>query len=205
MDNDDLRRGKPTNHKVFGEAVALLAGDGLLTEAFRLMGDMSAVEPRSLLRVIQLVGSAAGYQGMVGGQVVDIQSEGKPVDSSLVEFIHSHKTGALIQASVTSGAILGEGTDEQVKAIFSYGEKIGLAFQVADDILDIEGDSRTLGKGVGGDAQKKKITFPAAVGLQKAKDMQKEMVDQAVTALKIFDEKAEPLRHIAMYIIERKK
>lgn len=205
MDNDDLRRGKPTNHKVFGEAVALLAGDGLLTEAFRLMGGMSGVEPRSLLRVIQLVGSAAGYQGMVGGQVVDIQSEGKPVDSSLVEFIHSHKTGALIQASVTSGAILGEGTDEQVKAIFSYGEKIGLAFQIADDILDIEGDSRTLGKGVGGDAQKKKITFPAAVGLQKAKDMQKEMVDQAVTALKIFDEKAEPLRHIAMYIIERKK
>ena len=205
MDNDDLRRGKPTNHKVFGEAVALLAGDGLLTEAFRLMGGMSGVEPRSLLRVIQLVGSAAGYQGMVGGQVVDIQSEGKPVDSSLVEFIHSHKTGALIQASVTSGAILGEGTDEQVKAIFSYGEKIGLAFQIADDILDIEGDSRTLGKGVGGDAQKKKITFPAAVGLQKAKDMQKEMVDQAVTVLKIFDEKAEPLRHIAIYIIERKK
>jgi geranylgeranyl diphosphate synthase type II len=163
------------------------------------------VEPRSLLRVIQLVGSAAGYQGMVGGQVVDIQSEGKPVDSSLVEFIHSHKTGALIQASVTSGAILGEGTDEQVKAIFSYGEKIGLAFQIADDILDIEGDSRTLGKGVGGDARKKKITFPAAVGLQKAKDMQKEMVDQAVAALKIFDEKAEPLRHIAVYIIERKK
>jgi geranylgeranyl diphosphate synthase type II len=205
MDNDDLRRGKPTNHKVFGEAVALLAGDGLLTEAFRLMGGMSGVEPRSLLRVIQLVGSAAGYQGMVGGQVVDIQSEGKPVDLSLVEFIHSHKTGALIQASVTSGAILGEGTDEQVKALFSYGEKIGLAFQIADDILDIEGDSQTLGKGVGGDAQKKKITFPAAVGLQKAKDMQKEMVDQAVTALKIFDEKAEPLRHIAMYIIERKK
>jgi geranylgeranyl diphosphate synthase type II len=205
MDNDDLRRGKPTNHKVFGEAVALLAGDGLLTEAFRLMAGTSGADPRSLLRVIQLVGSAAGYQGMVGGQVVDIQSEGKPVDSSLVEFIHSHKTGALIHASVTSGAILSEGTDEQVKAISSYGEKIGLAFQIADDILDIEGDSKTLGKGVGGDARKKKITFPAAVGLQKAKDIQKNMVDQAVIALKIFDEKADPLRHIAIYIIERKK
>ncbi|MBP1740661.1 MAG: IspA, partial [Deltaproteobacteria bacterium] len=205
MDNDDLRRGKPTNHKVFGEAVALLAGDGLLTEAFRLMAGMSGADPQSLLRVIQLVGSAAGYQGMVGGQVVDIQSEGKPVDSSLVEFIHSHKTGALIHASVTSGAILGGGTDEQVKAISSFGEKIGLAFQIADDILDIEGDSKTMGKGVGGDARKKKITFPAAVGLQKAKDIQKEMVDQAVIALKIFDEKADPLRHIAIYIIERKK
>jgi len=205
MDNDDLRRGKPTNHKVFGEAVALLAGDGLLTEAFRLMAGMSGADPSSLLRVIQLVGSAAGYQGMVGGQVVDIQSEGKPADSSLVEFIHSHKTGALIHASVTSGALLGEGTDEQVKAISSYGEKIGLAFQIADDILDIEGDSKTLGKGVGGDARKKKITFPAAVGLKKAKELQSHLVEEAVDALKAFDEKAEPLRSIATYIIERKK
>jgi geranylgeranyl diphosphate synthase type II len=205
MDNDDLRRGKPTNHKVFGEAVALLAGDGLLTEAFRLMAGTSGVVPRALLKVIRLVGSAAGYQGMVGGQVVDIQSEGKPVDSSLVEFIHSHKTGALIRASVTSGAILGEGTDEQVKAISSYGEKIGLAFQIADDILDVEGDSETMGKGVGGDARKKKITFPAAVGLQKAKEIQGRLVEEALGALKAFDEKADPLRRIAVYIIERKK
>ena len=205
MDNDDLRRGKPTNHKVFGEAVALLAGDGLLTEAFRHMAGMSGADPLSLLRVIQLVGSAAGYQGMVGGQVVDIQSEGKPVDPSLVEFIHSHKTGALIHASVTSGAILGGGTDEQIKAISSYGEKIGLAFQIADDILDIEGDIKTMGKGVGGDARKKKITFPAAVGLQKAKEIQSRMVEKAVDALQAFDNKADPLRKIAAYIIERKK
>jgi geranylgeranyl diphosphate synthase type II len=205
MDNDDLRRGKPTSHKVFGEAVALLAGDGLLTEAFRLMAGTSGVDPRSLLRVIQLVGSAAGYQGMVGGQVVDIQSEGKLVDPSLVEFIHSHKTGALIHASVTSGAILGGGTDEQVKAISSYGEKIGLAFQIADDILDVEGDSQTMGKRAGGDARKKKITFPAAVGLQPAKEIQSRLVEKALGALKAFDEKADPLRRIAVYIIERKK
>lgn len=205
MDNDDLRRGKPTNHKVFGEAVALLAGDGLLTEAFRLMAGTSGVDPRSLLRVIHLVGSAAGYQGMVGGQVVDIQSEGKPVDRALVDFIHSHKTGALIHASVTSGAILGQGTEEQVKAISSYGEKIGLAFQIADDILDVEGDSKTMGKGVGGDASKKKITFPAAVGLRKAKEIQSRLVEDAVGALKGFDEKADPLRSLAVYIIERKK
>jgi len=205
MDNDDLRRGKPTSHKVFGEAVALLAGDGLLTEAFRLMAGTPGVNPRALLQVIQLVGSAAGYQGMVGGQVVDIQSEGKPVDASLVEFIHAHKTGALIHASVTSGALLGEGTDGQVKAISSYGERVGLAFQIADDILDIEGDSQTMGKSVGGDAAKKKITFPAAVGLQRAKDTQKKMVDEAVKALSLFDKKADPLRAIAVYIIERKR
>jgi geranylgeranyl diphosphate synthase type II len=205
MDDDDLRRGKPTNHKVFGEAVALLAGDGLLTEAFRLMAGVDGVNPHSLLEVIQLVGSAAGYQGMVGGQVVDIQSEGTQVDASVVNFIHSHKTGALIQASVTSGAVLGAGTKEQVKAISSYGEKIGLAFQIADDILDIEGDSEAMGKGVGGDARKKKITFPGVVGLQKAKEIQGRLVAEAVDALKAFDEKADPLRSIAVYIIERKK
>jgi geranylgeranyl diphosphate synthase type II len=205
MDNDDLRRGKPTNHKVFGEAVALLAGDGLLTEAFRLMAGTGDVDPRALLKVIRLVGGAAGYQGMVGGQVVDIQSEGKPVDPSLVNFIHSHKTGALIHASVTSGAILGEGTEDQVNAISSYGEKIGLAFQIADDILDVEGDSKTMGKAVGGDARKKKITFPAAVGLQKAKEIQSRLVDEALGALKAFDEKTDPLRSLAVYIIERKK
>jgi geranylgeranyl diphosphate synthase, type II len=163
------------------------------------------VDPRSLLRVIHLVGSAAGYKGMVGGQVVDIQSEGKPVDRALVDFIHSHKTGALIHASVTSGAILGQGTEEQVKAISSYGEKIGLAFQIADDILDVEGDSKTMGKGVGGDANKKKITFPAAVGLQKAKEIQSRLVEDAVGALKGFGEKADPLRSLAVYIIERRK
>jgi len=205
MDNDDLRRGKPTSHKVFGEAVALLAGDGLLTEAFRLMAGTPGVNPRALLQVIQLVSSSAGYQGMVGGQVVDIQSEGKPVDASLVEFIHSHKTGALIHASVTSGALLGEGTEEQVKAISSYGERAGLAFQIADDILDIEGDRHTMGKGVGGDAAKKKITFPAAVGLRRAKETQEKMVEEAVKALSLFDEKADPLRAIALYIIERKR
>jgi geranylgeranyl diphosphate synthase type II len=205
MDNDDLRRGKPTSHKVFGDAVALLAGDGLLTEAFRLMAATSGVDPGSLLKVIQRVGSAAGYQGMVGGQVADIQSEGKPADRALVDFIHSRKTGALIHASVTSGAILAGGNESQVNAVSSYGERVGLAFQIADDILDVEGDSRTMGKGVGGDAKKKKLTFPAAVGLGKAKEMQSRLIDEAVDALKAFDEKADPLRSIAVYIIERKK
>jgi geranylgeranyl diphosphate synthase, type II len=208
MDNDDLRRGKPTNHKVFGEAVALLAGDGLLTEAFRLMSSADpaeAVEPRSLLAVIRLVAAAAGYEGMVGGQAVDIQSEGKQVEPGVLEFIHTHKTAALIAASVASGAILGGGKDEEVEAITRYGRNVGLAFQVADDILDVEGDSRNLGKGVGGDARKRKITYPSIIGLASSKEIQKALVEQAIDALRSFDEKAVPLRKIAVYIIERKK
>ena len=208
MDNDDLRRGKPTNHKVFGEAVALLAGDGLLTEAFRLMsaaGPAEGIEPLSLLRVIRLVAAAAGHEGMVGGQVVDIQSEGKQVEPHILEFIHTHKTGALIAASVTSGAILGGGKEEEIEAIARYGRHIGFAFQVADDILDVEGDSEKLGKGVGGDAKKQKITYPSVIGLASSKEIQKALVEQAIDALRSFDEKAAPLRKIAVYMIERKK
>lgn len=208
MDDDDLRRGKPTNHRVFGEAVAILAGDGLLTEAFRLMTQMelpNGLEPYALLNATGLIASAAGYQGMVGGQVADIQSEGKEVDLSLVEFIHAHKTGALISASASSGAILGGAKDKELSAITSYGQKIGLAFQIADDILDIEGDSKVLGKGVGGDARKGKITYPAVLGLDKSKEIQRELVEHAVELLKPFEHRADPLRHIAMYIIERKK
>ncbi len=208
MDNDDVRRGKPTNHRVFGEAVALLAGDGLLTEAFHLMARVelaNKVEPLALLNVIRLMAKAAGYEGMVGGQVVDIQSEDREVDPSLVEFIHTHKTGALIAASVSSGAILGGGDENQVNAITSYGEKIGLAFQISDDILDIEGDSEELGKNVGSDARKGKITYPTVFGLKRSKEVQREMVDLAIESLVLFDHRADPLRHIAKYIVERKK
>jgi geranylgeranyl diphosphate synthase type II len=208
MDDDDMRRGKPTCHKVFGDAVAVLAGDGLLTEAFHLMGrgDVSGhVSPPVLLEAITMIASAAGNQGMVGGQVVDIQSEGKGVDASLVEFIHTHKTGALITASVASGALIGGGTAGQVASMKAYGQKIGLAFQIADDILDIEGDTRTLGKGVGNDARKKKITFPSVLGLEKSKETQQSLIKDAVDLLESFDHRADPLREIALYIIERKK
>lgn len=208
MDNDEMRRGKPANHMVFGEAVALLAGDALLTEAFHIMTRLDLperVEPRALLNVVRLIAKAAGYQGMVGGQVVDIQSEGKEVDSFLAHFIHSHKTGALMAASVSSGAILGGGEELRVKAITSYGQKIGLAFQIADDILDIEGDSQELGKGVGGDARKRKITYPSVLGLRKSKEIRREMVERSIESLKSFDHRADPLRHIALYIVERRK
>jgi geranylgeranyl diphosphate synthase type II len=207
MDDDDMRRGKPTNHKVFGEAVALLAGDGLLTKAFHVMTNsdfVNRVRPNALLAVIGLIAQAAGYEGMVGGQVVDIQSEGKEVDPSIVQFIHTRKTAALISASVVSGAILVDAAEDQVKALTSYGQNIGLAFQVSDDILDIEGDSRELGKNVGSDTRQEKITYPAVLGLKRSKEIQEGLVEQAIESLAPFDQRAEPLRHIAKYIIVRK-
>jgi geranylgeranyl diphosphate synthase type II len=208
MDDDDLRRGEPTNHKVFGEAIAVLAGDGLLTEAFRLMADVPHTAQKSssvLLEVTRLVAQAAGSHGMVGGQVADILSEGKRVEFPVVEFIHSHKTGALIRASVTAGALLGGGTRQQVEALGTYGENIGLAFQISDDILDIEGDRETMGKGTGSDNKKGKATYPALVGLKKSKEIQEDLVDNAVRVLGRFGDRAEPLELIARYIIERKK
>lgn len=207
MDDDDFRRGKPTNHKIFGEALALLAGDGLLTEAFHLMAQTPLTEQITshvLLRVIEFISQAAGYRGMVGGQTVDIQSEGKNLNISLVEFIHTHKTGALITASVTSGAMLGAGNKSEIQAIRNYGQKIGLAFQISDDILDIEGNSETMGKKAGADKQKGKMTYPSIVGLSRSKGIQTELAEAAVKSLREFDHKAEPLRQIARYIIERK-
>ena len=208
MDDDDLRRGKPTNHKVFGEPIALLAGDGLLTEAFSIMTspEMSErVPPQTLLSAIRMVARAAGPEGMVGGQAVDIQWEGRPADLEVVRFMHAHKTGAMITASVASGAVLAGADGSQIEAIVSYGEKIGLAFQISDDILDIEGDSETMGKRAGADQEKGKMTYPAVLGLQRSKTLQQELVEGAIQALREFDVRAESLRRIAQYIIERKK
>jgi geranylgeranyl diphosphate synthase type II len=208
MDDDDLRRGKPTNHKIYGEAMALLAGDGLLTAAFNLMTApelAKKVPPDLVIKAIGLVSRAAGYGGMVGGQVADIQSEGKDLDFSQVEYIHTHKTGALIEASVTSGAVLAGAHENQIMSIRAYGHNIGLAFQISDDILNIEGDSKIIGKKVGTDEKKGKCTYPAVVGLTRSKEIQTGLVEAAIESLKAFDKHAEPLRQIAQYIIERKK
>jgi len=207
MDNDDLRRGKPTNHKVFGEAVALLAGDGLLTLAFNLMAGYGAekeVEKKALLRVIDLIASAAGYKGMVGGQVVDITYEGKEPDPSVVEYIHRHKTAALIAASVTAGTILAGGNKDEEKSINRYGQQVGLAFQIADDILNIQGDRKIMGKGTGSDKEKGKMTYPSVFGTAESTKIQKELIKNAIESLKGFDNRAEPLRDLARYIINRK-
>jgi len=205
MDDDDMRRGRPTNHKIFGETIALLAGDGLLTDAFYIMSNDKNIDPSRLLKVINLVAKAAGSNGMVGGQVADIQSEGKEVDIATLEFIHAHKTGALITASVTSGTIIAGGTEDEIKAISEYGRSIGLAFQIADDILNVIGDPKLLGKSVGSDKKKHKITYPGIVGLERSKEIQKDLVEYAISSLNQFDSKADPLREIAKYIIERKK
>jgi geranylgeranyl diphosphate synthase type II len=207
MDNDDFRRGKPTSHKVFGEAVALLAGDGLLTLAFNLMaryGLEKGVEKKALLRVIDLIASAAGYEGMVGGQMADITYEGKDLDPTVVEYIHTHKTGALIAASVTAGSILAGGSEQQVQSINRYGGQIGLAFQIADDILNIEGNGNVMGKREGSDKERGKITYPSVFGITESKNIQNELIDHALEALNGFDERSEPLRGLARYIINRK-
>jgi geranylgeranyl diphosphate synthase type II len=163
------------------------------------------LDPVLLLQVINLIAVSSGHLGMVGGQAVDIESEGRKVDPSLVEFIHTHKTGALIYASVSAGAILGGGSGDEINAINSYGEKIGLAFQVADDILDVKGDSDTMGKDAGSDERKGKITYPSVLGLEKSEEVKRGLVKEAIDALDIFEHRADPLRHIAKYIGERNK
>ncbi len=207
MDDDDFRRGKPTNHKVFGETVALLAGDGLLTLAFNLLvrhGLEYDVEKGLLLRVIEVISNAAGYKGMVGGQTVDIAYEGKEPDPAVVEYIHRHKTGALIAAAVTSGAILAGGNEEQERSINRYGQQVGLAFQIADDVLNVEGDSVIMGKGIGSDKARGKMTYPSVFGITESKRAQEELVESAIGSLRGFDEKADPLRGIARYIVRRR-
>ena len=205
MDDDDLRRGKPTNHKVFGEAIAILAGDGLLTEAFVLLSDYNSLLPEKAVQVIEVIAEAASYRGMVGGQVVDMLSQNKPADLETVQQMHSRKTAALIAAATESGALAGKGSEVQVAALARYGRAIGLAFQIADDILDIEGDTELLGKTTGADEARGKVTYPAAVGLERSRQAANEMVNGALAALEGFDDKADPLRSLARYIITRKK
>lgn len=208
MDDDDFRRGNPTNHKVFGEAIAILAGDALLTEAFKLTSDprfTCGCNPAGLLAVIHEIAVCAGSYGMVGGQVIDMESEGRQdIDLATVQYIHTHKTGALIKASVVAGALIGGGTVEQLAAITRYGEAAGLAFQIADDVLDIEGTTEEIGKDAGSDEARGKATYPAVMGLAAAKEEAQSMMDEALRALEIFDSGAEPLRQIAQYIVQRK-
>lgn len=208
MDNDDFRRGRPTNHKVYGEAVAILAGDGLLTEAFKLVSDprfASGLSADTKLAVIHEIASCAGTFGMVGGQVVDMESEGKPeIDLPTVQYIHAHKTGALIKASVVCGALLGGAEENQLQAVRRYGEAAGLAFQIADDILDIEGTTEEIGKDAGSDQARGKATYPAILGLSAAKQEAAYMMEQALLAIEPLGRAADPLRAIARYIVERK-
>jgi geranylgeranyl diphosphate synthase type II len=205
MDDDSLRRGKPTNHKVFGEAAAILAGDGLLAEAFYVLADARGVDSTMLIGTILDIARASGGRGMTGGQVIDMESTGKSIGEAQLAKLHRYKTGALIKASVTSGARLCGASENDIEALGRYGEAVGLAFQIADDILDVEGDQELIGKDVGSDQGQEKSTYPAIIGIDASKRQAEALVGQAIAAIESFDDRGEPLRLIAKYIIERNR
>jgi len=208
MDNDDLRRGKPTNHKVYGEAEAILAGDGLLTFAFELLAAPNLgnnLPAAKRLVIISLISRAIGSRGMVGGQSLDMAAEGKSISFDSLKFLHSCKTGALITASLETGAIIGQATEEERQALSRYGAQIGLAFQIVDDLLDIEGTTEQLGKPAGSDQELEKATYPAFLGLKETRVQAKQAVNDALDAISNFDHKAAPLRELANYIYNRSR
>ena len=207
MDNDDYRRGKLTNHKVFGEALAILAGDALLTMAFDLVSRpqlVDGLDPRSQVRIVQELADGSGNVGMVGGQVADIEAEGKDIDLATLEGVHRWKTGKLIRAAVRIGAIAGSATSEQLDRLTAYAEDIGLAFQIADDVLNVTGTREELGKDANTDASRGKKTYPTFFGVDGARKLAEERVASAIGHLKAFDRKADPLRELALYITARK-
>ncbi len=206
MDDDDFRRGRPTNHKVFGDAAAILAGDALLTEAFILLSNPNfagSIPPQIRCQVIHTLARCAGSQGMVGGQVVDMESEGKEINFPTLEYIHTRKTGALMLAAIQAGGLIGGAGDEALASLTRYGEAAGLAFQIADDVLDVVGDQQVLGKNVGSDQARGKATYPALLGLDAARSRALELRDLAIEALDPFGDQADPLRGIAHYIVDR--
>lgn len=203
MDNDDYRRGRLSNHKVFGEAMAILAGDALLTYAFEVLTDSNLGQPERQLRVIREVAEAAGKVGMVGGQVADLAGEGKKLSLVEIEQIHKAKTGALLTVAARLGGILAGGSEEQVQALTEYAQALGLAFQIKDDILDVVGDSETLGKPAGSDLRQGKSTYVSILGLEGANHQLLLQIDKAKTALKPFGDQAVFLSELADYIEQR--
>ncbi len=205
MDNDDYRRGKLTCHKVFGEAMAILAGDALLTLAFQVLSSLDDLPAERRTRMIAELAAASGtVGGMIGGQVADIEGEGRAPEPELLDSIHRAKTGALLRASLRLGAIYAGANEQQYEALSCYGEHVGLAFQIVDDILDVEGASEALGKTVGKDAAQHKITFPAVYGLEVSRRMAEEECSRAHAQLAMFGKRAERLREIADLIVRRK-
>lgn len=212
MDNDDLRRGIPTNHKVYGEALAILAGDALLTEAFSILSDPSSPYGRgkasithsALLKAVQEVAAASGFRGMVAGQAQDMLSENSEPDGDMLQFIHSHKTAALLSASVKLGPVLHGSAEDKLEVLTSYGNSIGLVFQIIDDILDVEGDTEETGKPTGSDERIRKMTYPRLYGVEKSREIAGQLVSGAVSSLSIFSSAADPLREIALYLLGRR-
>jgi geranylgeranyl diphosphate synthase type II len=208
MDDDEFRRGKPTCHVAFDEATAILAGDALLTLAFELLASVpleNGDQAAKWLQVIKIIAAAAGSHGMIQGQMLDIAAEGHNLDIAELESMHALKTGALIEASLQCGAVLAGASEIQIKFLNTYARKIGLAFQVADDILNVEGNPEVMGKAVGTDRLHEKSTYPSILGIEASKQFAQKLVRQALQALETFDNKAEPLRAIAIYVIERNR
>ncbi len=207
MDDDDLRRGKPTNHKVFGEATAILAGDALLTRAFGLIAeayrDHPQVKPETVVRLIATLAQSAGAAGMVGGQMDDIEGEGQALSLEALESIHRRKTGALLVAALRGGGYLAEASEAQLQALTDYGVRIGLAFQIQDDILNVVGDAAVLGKAVGSDADRKKATYPALLGLDESKERLRTLIDEAKQVLVAASLGNSALLSLADYVMER--
>ncbi|MGH7256003.1 MAG: polyprenyl synthetase family protein [Nitrospirales bacterium] len=207
MDNDDYRRGKPTNHKVYGEAMAILAGDGLLTLAFELVSRRDLMDGLDSARQVQILyelACGAGNAGMVGGQVLDMQAENQDIDLPTLQTIHRHKTGMLIRAAVRMGALAAGATATQLHALTIYAEEVGLAFQIADDVLNVIGTREQLGKDANTDAQRGKKTYPSFHGVDGARKLAEECVGRAIHSLTTFDANADPLRELAQYITARR-
>ncbi|GJL57004.1 MAG: farnesyl-diphosphate synthase [Nitrospirales bacterium] len=207
MDNDDYRRGRPTNHKVYGDGLAILAGDALLTMAFELCSQPateSGIPADRQVRVMYELAVGAGHDGMVGGQVMDIQAENRDIDLLTLQTIHIYKTGKLIRAAVRIGSVLGGATQEQLENLTGYAEDIGLAFQIADDVLNMTGTREELGKDAGTDAKRGKKTYPSFYGIDGARDLAAECVSRALKRLDDFDDRADPLRALANYIVQRR-
>ncbi len=205
MDNDDYRRGKLTNHKVYGEDVAILAGDGLLAYAFEHVANQTKnVPPERLIKVVARLGNTVGAEGLVGGQVLDLESEGKTdITTETLSFIHTHKTGALLETSVVTGAIIAGASAEEIAKLAKYAQNIGLAFQIVDDILDITATDEQLGKTAGKDLAAQKATYPSLWGLEKSQAEAEKLIDEAMEQLESYGEAAEPLRAIAKFIVTR--
>ncbi len=203
MDDDDLRRGKPTSHIVFGEAMAVLAGDSLLTLAFDTALRHSTVNPALTLEGMKILAESAGTEGMIGGQVIDLESEGKPIDSVTLMSMHIHKTGALIMAAAKMGALMGGGTKEDVLNMEKFARYLGVAFQIKDDILDVESTTDVLGKPVGSDLDNEKTTFVTLYGLEQSKKMLEDYTKNAIDVLAEYGDRAEFLRGLADFLLRR--
>jgi geranylgeranyl diphosphate synthase type II len=204
LDNDDLRRGVPTCHKVFGEAMAILAGDALMTRCYQVLADLPKLSETAKIRIIREIAYATGtLKGMLGGQVVDLESEGKPISAQVLEYIHYSKTGALLKASVRCGALAAGADAAALQAFTEFGQKIGLVFQIVDDILDITSSSEVLGKTAGKDEKVKKATYPAFYGIEASKKKANELVASAMQDIRDFGKEADPLRSLAHFIVSR--